>query len=86
MAGFNEWFDTFLSERELPSRQWEITDAEGAWHLISSEVVIEAIHGASAHEQKAIKAMIIRIDFVAGDILGYFKHLAKALIAMRLAV
>ena len=85
MNAFNKWFQTFLDEKNLSYRSWEITDAEGTWHLIDSDVVIEAIKNAPAHEQKSIKSTIVRIDFVNGDVLDFFHHLAKALVAMRLA-
>ena len=80
MATFTKWFETFLDEKNLPYAAWEF---EGAWglHQIDSDVVIEAIKGAPANEQAGIKAMIVKIDFVNGDVLDYFRHLAKALVA-----
>ena len=77
---FAKWFDTFLEEKNLGYQNWEIEHA-GVTHFIDSSVVIEAIQNAPAHEQAAIKNMIIRIDFVNGDVSDYFKHLAKGLIA-----
>jgi hypothetical protein len=77
---FTKWFDTFLEEKNLAPQSWEIQHA-GVTHFIDSTVIIEAIQNAPAHEQAAIKNMIIRIDFVNGDVNDYFKHLAKGLIA-----
>lgn len=82
MPGFNKWFDTFLEEKQIPFAQWEI-EFRGETHIINSDVVIEAIKGAPAREQDGIKAMLVRIDFANADVLGYFKHLAQALIRMR---
>lgn len=77
---FKNWFETFLEEKGLPFQAWEIEHA-GVTHIIDSTVVIEAILTAPHHEQAAIKNMIVRIDFVNGDVNDYLKHLAKGLIA-----
>ena len=75
-----KYLKTFLKEKDLPFVQWELTDKEGNTHIITNEVVIEAIGGAPRHEQEAISNVIRRIDFVNGDINDYLKHLAGALI------
>jgi len=77
---FTQWFETFLDEKGLAYRQWELTGPGGFTHIIDSEVVIEAIKTAPKHEQKAIKKTIVKIDFLNGDVLDYFKHLAQALV------
>ena len=41
--------------------------------------VIEAIKSAPIHEQKAIKNMLVKVDFINGDVCDYFKHLAQAI-------
>ena len=79
---FTKWFNTFLSEKNLPCKSWDITVGD-TFHIIDSDVVIEAIKNAPAHEQKGIKNMLVRIDFQNGDVLRYFKHLAHGLIMMR---
>jgi len=81
MASFTKWFETFLEEKALPIKSWEIEDASGMVHFIDSEVVIEAIKGASANEQAQIKDTIVKIDFANGDVNHFFNHLAKGLVA-----
>lgn len=81
MAAFTKWFETFLDEKNLPVANWEIEADNGVVHMIDSEVVIEAIKGAPANEQAAIKTTIVKIDFVNGDVNHFFKHLATALVA-----
>jgi len=78
---FNQWFETFLAEKELPIASWEIQDASGMVHFIDSEVVIEAIKGFSASEQDQVKAIIVKIDFINGEVNHFFGHLAKGLVA-----
>jgi len=81
MASFTKWFETFLAEKALPIKSWEIEDASGTVHFIDSEVVIEAIKGAPANEQAQIKDTIVKIDFANGDVNHFFGHLAKGLVA-----
>lgn len=79
---FKNWFKTFIDEKALPFKSWEILQDEQI-HFIDSDVVIEAILSAPHHEQEAIKAMLVKIDFVNGDVNDYFKHLARGLIASK---
>lgn len=78
-TAFQTWFETFLEEKNLPEESWFIVAANGVEHFISTDVVIEHIKFASASEQKTIKDVIVRIDFVNGNVNHFFKHLAQAL-------
>jgi hypothetical protein len=78
--GFNQWFDRFLEEKDLPFASWELEDDTGNLNMIDSEVVIEAIKNTSPEEQSGIKEMLVKLDFANSDILDYFKHLAMGLI------
>jgi len=80
MSNFNDWFETFLEEKNLPYASWELTAPNGTLHLIDSNVVIEAIKGAPAGKQAGIKATIVKIDFLNGDVNDFFRHLAQALV------
>ncbi len=72
---------TFFAEKNLPFAQWDLTADNGAFHIISNEVVIETIlTGTPKHEQKQIANVIRRIDFLNGNVNDFLKHLAGALI------
>lgn len=77
---FITWFERYLEEAQPPYAQWDIEDQSGTTHIIDSDVVIEAIKNAPSHEQAGIKDTIVRIDFAAGDVNDFFKHLADALV------
>ncbi len=77
---FDKWFDTFLEEKNLPSVEWEIDDDMGFTNFINSDVIIETIKGTTLSEKIKIKDMIVKIDFVNGDVNDYFKHLARGLV------
>jgi hypothetical protein len=80
-----QWFKTFFEEKNLPFAQWEIETSDGDVHLISNEVVIEAIHQAPLSEQKQIQGVIRRLDFANADVNDFLKHLARGLIETRIA-
>ena len=70
----------FFAEKEIPFKQWELTDKQGGNHIISNEVVIENIKNAPKHEQDAIANILRKIDFKNGDVNHFLKHLAQALV------
>ena len=78
---FEKWFETFLEEKNLPYKSWEIMGPTGVTHMIDSDVVIESIKNCHPNDQAKIKSTIIQIDFVNGDVNHFFKHLAKGLVA-----
>lgn len=76
---FNNWLDTFVHEKGLDLEHEFEVDGKSGWNLIPLECVIEAIKTAPKQEQQAIKAMLVKIDFAAGDVMNYFGHLAQAI-------
>jgi len=48
-------------------------------NYMTLEILVAAIAAAPAHEQKAIKHNLVKIDFVNGNVFDYFKHLAQAI-------
>ncbi len=78
---FNNWLDIFLEEKGIDlEEQFTLKDSEGTEHFMSLAVVVEHIKIAPEHEQKAIKDMIVRIDFANGKVEDFFKHLAQAIV------
>ena len=76
---FNKWLDTFTEEKELDTETVFEVDGPSGPNFIPLGCVIEAIKQAPAHEKKGIKTMLVKIDFVNGNALDYFKHLAQAI-------
>lgn len=79
MTTFTKWFETFLEEKNLPFESFELNNS-GEVHFIDTDIVIEAIKGAPAAEQNGIKNMLVKIDFLNGNVNHYFQHLAQALV------
>lgn len=66
-----------------PEATFTFNDSNGTWNSMPYGVVIEAIMGAGAAEQKAIADMIRRIDMADGNVKHYLHHLGKGLAEMR---
>ena len=56
----------------------EVMGASGI-NMMTLETVVEHILIAPAHEQKQIRATLVKIDFLNGDCMHFFKHLAQAI-------
>ena len=79
-TSFNQWLDTFIREKEIDLDYTFTIEDEGITHIFELGNVIENIKTTFKEEQNAIKDMIVKIDFYNGDVVDYFKHLAKALV------
>ena len=77
---FNKWLDTFIEEKGIDLEETFTIEENGQLHIFELGNVIDNIKATSKEEQKAIKDMIIKIDFNNADVVDYFKHLAKALV------
>jgi hypothetical protein len=78
---FNKWLDTFLEEKGIDLEDsFILKDNSNTEHHIPYGVVIEHIKMATLEEQKAIKDMIVKIDFKNGDVRHFFRHIAQAII------
>lgn len=76
---FNNWIDTFISEKGISLSKIIEVEGDFGLNMIPVECLIEAIKAAPEQERRQIKAMIVKIDFMNGDVMDFFKHLAKAI-------
>ncbi len=73
------WIDGFVSEKELDTEHvFEVEGASGP-NFIPLAVVVEHIKIATERERAQIKNVLVKIDFVNGDTMRFFAHLAKAI-------
>lgn len=80
MTAFATWLGTFVDEKDLDREH--VFTAEGAtWgeNLIPLQCVIDAAGQASREEQAKIKDILVRIDFLNGDPMHFFGHLASGM-------
>jgi hypothetical protein len=78
---FNEWLGTFISEKKLniEATVFEVEGEEWGLNIIPCEVVLEHIRMASPDIQAKIKDELVRIDFLNGNVMDYFRWLANPL-------
>lgn len=72
------WLNTFLAEKNIDLEQHLEVEGNSGLNLIPVGCLVDMILQAPAHEQRGIKTMLVKIDFVNGNVLDYFRHLAKA--------
>jgi len=76
---FNKWLDTFIEEKGIDLNFVVEIATNNNTHFFEIGNIVEHIKATTREEQTAIKDMIVKIDFHNGDVIDYFKHLAKAL-------
>lgn len=73
---------TFFAEKDFEIRTYEVISlVTGDSHIITTDVVIEAIHRTQGREREQIISTLQRLDFLNGDFHHFFKHLATGLAA-----
>jgi hypothetical protein len=76
---FNTWLDTLIDEKGYDTEHRFSVEGPSGENSIPLGCVLDAIKQAPKHEQAAIKANLVRLDFRNADLLRYFGHLAQAL-------
>jgi len=76
---FSKWIDALISEKGInPQLTLEI-EGDSGLNMMPLEVLVDAIKAAPKSERDQIKKTLVMIDFKNGDILHFFKHLARAI-------
>lgn len=76
---FKTWLDTFIEEKNLNMEDSFEIEKDGNLNIFSYKSVYEYILISTPEEKKNIKNTIVKIDFLNGDVLHFFRHLAKAI-------
>lgn len=76
---FKVWFDRFLAEKGIDLERVLEVEGPSGLNCIPVACLVDTIKSAPAHEQAGIKAVIVKLDFLNQDVMGYFNHLAKAI-------
>jgi hypothetical protein len=74
---FAKWLETFVTEKDLDVEQVFAVEGKSGTNHIPLGCVLEAIYAAPYSEQASLKNMIVKIDFLNGDVCHYFKHLRR---------
>jgi hypothetical protein len=76
---FSNWLDLFLSEKGIDLDEIISVEGDSGQNLIPVGCLVDVIKSAPDHEQRGIKAMMVRIDFQDGRVIDYLRHLAQAI-------
>lgn len=76
---FNTYIDNLISEKGIDLEAVIEVEGDMGANQIPVGVLVDAMKSAPAHEQAGIRDMLVRIDFKNGDVMDYFRHLAKAI-------
>jgi hypothetical protein len=74
------YLKTFLTEKEIPFRIFEIKDNEGTTHFVDTDVIKESILNTGISEKLVIANTLKKIDHYNASVTDYFQFLAKALV------
>ena len=78
-AGFQRWLDRFLDEKGIDlDTSIEVEGPSGPNWLRYADVV-HAMKVTTAAEQKSLKTLMVKADFVNHDIRKVLAHLAQAI-------
>ena len=72
---------TFFAEKDFDIRTYEVTHpATGDLHIITTDVVIDAILSTKGEERASVAAILSKLDFCNGNFHHFFQHLATGLV------
>ena len=75
---FSKWLETFLSEKGIDGETILAVEGPSGENAIPVACLVDLMKQAPKLDQPGIKSMIVKIDFRNGDVLDYFRHLARA--------
>ena len=70
--------NTFFTEKDFEIRTYEV-EANGQFHIITTDVVIEAILRTEGAEREGVVNILRQLDFRNGNFHHFFQHLATAI-------
>jgi len=74
---FTKWLDTFISEKNIDlETRFEVEGPSGT-NSMPVASVIEQIKAFPVEIQATVKANIVKIDFMNGDVLHFLEYVAQ---------
>tara|TARA_B100001093_G_C26429683_1_gene843449 strand:+ start:120 stop:365 length:246 start_codon:yes stop_codon:yes gene_type:complete len=75
---FDKWIDTLIEEKGLDLEyMFEVNGPVYGMNMIPLEAVVEQIKVFHPDTKKMTKNRLVEIDFKNGDIMHFFKYIAK---------
>jgi len=75
---FNTWIDTFIEEKGIDRETFiDVESENGTPNSIPVGCVVDQLKVEEKSTQAQAKNIIVKIDFHNGDVMDFFKFLAK---------
>jgi len=75
---FNNWIDTFLEEKGIPQDTILSIETDNGLELVPVKLIVDFIKVTENHTKEQIKKQLVTIDFEAGSVEHFLKHIFKA--------
>ena len=76
---FAPWLDTFLREKGIDAEERLTVEGPRGENSIPIGCLADAMKRAPDHERKRLKLLLIKVDFLNGDVRHCLRHLAHAI-------
>jgi hypothetical protein len=76
---FDKWLDVFVAEKGLDTEIVFNAPGDAGTNWVPLGAVVEFVKTLDAPIKAKIKATIVKIDFINGDVLDFFKYMAKGM-------
>ena len=80
MNGTNRYLHNYFQEKVIPFQIFEVKDATGITHMVSTDVIIECIKTTGILEKYAIANALKKHDYHNIGLEKYFQFLAGILV------
>ncbi len=77
---FKKWLSVFISEKDIDREMMLEVEHNGDIHFVSVGVLESFICRMDKETLRNIKNTILKIDYVNGDVLHFFKYMAKGML------
>ena len=76
---FDKWLDVFVAEKGLDTEIVFEVEGDAGMNLVPLGGVVDFVKNVDAATKAKIKNTIVKIDFFNGDVLDFFKFMAKGM-------
>lgn len=83
MSSFENWFRTFIDEKDLPVVEWSYDHANYIGVFVDNYDAVEVICNMTPQDQLKVKTTLVKLDFMNGDVNHFLKHIMDAYIEMQ---
>ncbi|MFP5109618.1 hypothetical protein ACSU6B_23110 [Neobacillus sp. C211] len=73
---FKKWIETFVEEKGFQNEAFTF-ELQEQFHMVEMDFLVEFLKELDSVNQKKIKDMLVKIDFMNGNCLDFLKHCAK---------